>query len=265
MDDWEDLLKEASRRVQRIFSRRANPEEQRRVVGVGASGDKTLAIDRDAEAAAIDCLLQAGDVRIVSEEKGEVGSRRSRWTVLLDPVDGSSNFERGIPFYCTSFAVVEGTRLRETKYALVRNLVNGETFYAERGRGAKKNNKVIATSSVSELPESVVAIDVSRASSDVLRRLIPLIASVKRQVHLGANALELCLLAEGKVEAFVDVRGAIRVTDLAGGRLIVKEAGGMVTTESGGELDAGLGLEERQRLIASGNETLHKKLVGLLR
>lgn len=265
MKEWEDLLKEASRRVDRIVSRAADPEEQRRVVAIGASGDKTLAVDRDAETAAIDCLMQAGDVRIVSEEKGEVGSRRSKWTVLLDPVDGSSNFERGIPFYCTSFAVVEGTRLSGTKYALVRNLVNGDTYYAERGRGANKNNRKITTSSISDLPESVVAIDVSRASSDVLRRLTPLVASVKRHVHLGANALELCLLAEGKVDAFVDVRGATRVTDLAGAMIIAKEAGGVVTTENGGELDADLNLEERLRVIASGNETLHRKLIDLVR
>src|SRR2546428_12308087 len=127
---------EASQRVQKVASPQSDPEVQRRVVGVGASGDKTLAIDRDAESAAIETILQAGDVRVVSEEKGEVGSRRSRWTVLLDPIDGSANFEKAIPFYCTSLAVAEGGRLSKTKHALVRNLVSGDVYYAEVAVGA---------------------------------------------------------------------------------------------------------------------------------
>src|SRR2546428_11320730 len=119
-----------------VASRHSDSEDQRRVVGVGASGDKTLVIDRDAESAAIETLLQAGDVRIVSEERGEVGSRRARWTVLLDPIDRSANFERAIPFYCTSLAAVEGGRLSQTKHALVRNLVSGDVYYAEVAVGA---------------------------------------------------------------------------------------------------------------------------------
>ncbi len=107
MVDWEGLLKEASQRVQKsIDSPLLNRNDQRRIVGIGASGDKTLAIDKQAEAAAIEVVLQARDTRVVSEERGEVGRKSSRWTVLLDPIDGSANFERGIPFFCTSLAVV---------------------------------------------------------------------------------------------------------------------------------------------------------------
>src|SRR5947199_2310823 len=174
MVDWEGLLKEASERVQTVASRHSDSEDQLRVVGVGASGDKTLVVDRGAEYVAMEILLQAGDVRIVSEERGEVGSRRSRWTVLLDPIDGSANFERAIPFYCTSLAVTEGGRLSKTKHALVRNLVSGDVYYAEVGAGAEKNGKKITSSTVTELQNSVAAIDFSRAPRDVVERLAPL-------------------------------------------------------------------------------------------
>ena len=255
---------EASRHVQMVASSHADPEVQRRVVGVGASGDKTLAIDRDAESAAIETLLQAGDVRIVSEERGEVGSRRSRWTVLLDPIDGSANFEKAIPFYCTSLAVVEGGRLSKTKHALVRNLVNEDVYYAEVGGGAEKNGRKITSSAVAELEDSVAAVDFSRAGRGLVEKLVPLVVSVKRQLHFGANALELCLLAEGKVDLFVDLRGRMRVTDVAAARVIAQEAGAKITTGRGRELDAALNLEERLEVLAAANAGLHAKLRGRL-
>jgi myo-inositol-1(or 4)-monophosphatase len=264
--DWEGLLKEASQRVQKLLdSPLPNRNDQRRVVGIGASGDKTLAIDRRAEAAAIEVILQARDTRVVSEERGEVGRRNSRWTVLLDPIDGSANFERGIPFFCTSLAVAEGGRLRGTKHGLVRNLVTGDVYYAEEGCGSEKNGRRITTSPVDELKDSVAAIDLSSSSRSAIERLAPLMASVKRNLHLGANALELCLLAEGEFDLFVDLRGRMRVTDLAGGRIVAKEAGGTLTTGTGRELDAALNLGERLKVLASANERLHAKSLAVLR
>jgi len=260
--DWEGLLKEASKRVQTVASRDSDHEVQRRVVGVGASGDKTLVIDREAESAAIDALVQAGDVRVVSEERGEVGSRRSRWTVLLDPIDGSANFEKAIPFYCTSLAVAEGGRLSRTKHALVRNLVSGDVYYAEAGGGAEKNGRKITSSTVAELQDSVAAVDLSRAPRGVIEKLVPLVVSVKRLLHFGANALELCLLAEGNLDLFVDLRGRMRVTDLAGARVIAQEAGATITTGRGRELDAALNLEERLDVLAAANPGLHAKLLA---
>ncbi len=266
MVDWEGLLKEASERVQKLMaSHTASSDDQRRIVGIGASGDKTLAIDREAEAAAIEVVLQAEDTRVVSEERGEAGRKSSRWTVILDPIDGSANFERGIPFFCTSLAVAEGGLLRGTKHGLVRNLVTGDIYYAEAGCGSEKNGRRIKTSSVDELQDSVAAIDLSRAPRSAIERLVPLMASVKRHLHFGANALELCLLAEGAVDLFVDLRGKMRVTDLAGGRIIALEAGATLTTGAGRELDAAVKLEERLEVLASANRRLHSKSLALMR
>ena len=95
-------------------------------------------------------------------------------------------------------------------------------------------------------------------------RLVPLVVSVKGQLHFGANALELCLLAEGKVDLFVDLRGRMRVTDLAGGRVIAQEAGATLTTGRGRELDAALNLEERLDVLAAANAGLHARLLARL-
>lgn len=264
MVDWEHLLLEAAKRAGDAVTKVSNPRERTMSVGIGASGDTTLVADRDAEAAILEVLSQAGELRIVSEEKGVVGRKGARWSVLVDPLDGSSNFERGIPFYCTSIAVLEGDRMRDAKYAVVRNLVNGDVYFADRESGATKNHKKIHTSAASSLKSSLLTVDMCRASRGVVRRLAPLIESVKRQIHLGANALELCFIAEGRVDGFVDVRGRMRVTDFGGGYLIVREAGGIVTTEDGDELDPRLNLIERFSYVAAANRKLHRQLLKSL-
>jgi myo-inositol-1(or 4)-monophosphatase len=264
MVDWESILLEAAKSAEKAVTKVSNSRERSRTVGIGASGDTTLVADRDAEAAILDVLSQAGESKILSEERGVVGAKDAKWNVLVDPLDGSSNFERGIPFYCTSIAVLEGNRIRDAKYAVVRNLVNGDVYFAGRDTGATKNRKEIRTSHTSSLGSSLLTVDMCRARSGIVKRLAPLIASAKRQIHLGANALELCFIAEGRVDGFVDVRGRMRVTDFGGGYLIVRGAGGIVTREDGDELDPRLNLTDRFSYIAAANRALHRQLLRSL-
>jgi myo-inositol-1(or 4)-monophosphatase len=108
-------------------------------------------------------------------------------------------------------------------------------------------------------------VDSCRATVANITKTAPLIASVKRQAHFGANALEICFLAEGKMDSFVDVRGRMRITDFVGGYLIAKEAGAVVTALDGGELDPKMKLSERFGLVASANEVLHRKVLEKVR
>lgn len=265
MTDWKELLMEACERVQSVVSRSNSAHERRRVVGTGAAGDKTLAADRDAEREILDSLSSAGRVRIISEEIGTLGERKAKYTAIVDPIDGSSNFSRGLPFYCTSIGIVEGKSIRDVRYAIVRNLVNGDIYYAERGVESSKNGRKIESSSERSLSESVAGIDLSGVSEITMARLAPLVAAVKRQVHFGANALELCLVAEGKVETFVDIRGKMRITDYAGAYLIASEAGAIFSSPEGNQLEPALDLEERFGFVASANENLHKNVLERLR
>jgi len=239
--------------------------ERARVVGTGASGDETLLADKKAEDELLRALLPIGGVRILSEEAGEIGDPRAKTMAVLDPLDGSGNFARGVPFYCTSIAIVEGGSFEGVSVGLVRNLVTGDVYLAERGKGATKNGRPLRTSRSTDLSDSVVGIDLSRGGPSLIARLAPLIGSVRRQVHYGANALELCLVAEGVIDAFVDLRGKLRVTDVAAAYLILKEAGAVVTSENGEALRLGLDLEVRLSLVASANRRLHDKILELCR
>ena len=125
MVDWEPILKEAGKQVQEISDRLKGTERGRESRGRGAGGDITMRVDAEAEECIVKLVRgQVRDVRVVAEEAGVIGAGRARWTVVVDPIDGSTNYARGLPFYCTSIAVLEGESLEHVKYGLVRNLIN---------------------------------------------------------------------------------------------------------------------------------------------
>ncbi|MDA4119268.1 MAG: hypothetical protein OK436_01650 [Thaumarchaeota archaeon] len=262
--DWERLLLEATEKVQLAVQALAGKGNRREVVGVGASGDKTIVADKQAEDVLISALAKVEGVRVLSEEAGQVGDSEGKLLAIIDPIDGSSNFERGIPFYCTSVAIANGFSHRDIFFGIVRNLVSGEAYTASKGKGARKNGRKILTSKTTELSKAVAGIDISRASKGTLKGLVPLMGSVSRQVHYGANALELSMMAEGKTDAFVDVRGRMRTVDFAAAQLIATEAGGVVSSPDGGDLRFSMDLESRFSFVASSNLELHRKILECL-
>lgn len=265
MVEWESLLREAAERVQVVRDRLVSSKRGTEKLGQGAGGDVTMRVDEEAEEEIIALIRQKGDVRLVAEEHGESGPRGARWTAVIDPIDGSSNFERGVPFYCTSIAILDGNRLDHAKCGLVRNLVNGDTYYAEAGARATKNGAEIWTSDVEDLREATLGIDLSRTTLPVVRSLNELVASIKRQMHFGANALETCFLAEGRLDGFVDVRGRIRIMDLAAGYLIAKQAGAVFSDEKGGALNPPITVNERFSAVGGANQLIHGRILAALK
>ena len=262
--DWERLLLEATEKVQIIVQAESGQGDKGSVVGIGASGDKTIVADKKAEDILIGALAKIEGVRVLSEEAGEVGDSKGKLLAVVDPIDGSSNFERGIPFYCTSVAIADGPAHRDIFFGIVRNLVSGEVYTATKGKGARKDGNNIRTSKTTELSKAVAGIDISRASQGKLKALLPLMGSISRQVHYGANALELCLVAEGKTDAFVDVRGRMRTVDFAAAQLIVSEAGGVVSSPEGDDLRFSMDLHNRFSFVASSNKELHRNVLECL-
>jgi myo-inositol-1(or 4)-monophosphatase len=264
LTEWESLLKEAAERVQDVRDRLVVSQAGTEEVGEGAGGDTTMRVDKESEDEIIEVVKQKGDVRLVAEENGESGPKVARWTVVIDPIDGSSNFSRQIPFYCTSIAVLEGNSLDDASHAIVRNLVSGDVYYAEAAGYATKNGSEIHPSRVTELREAMVGVDLSKTSQETVESLNRLIASVRRQLHFGANALEACFLAEGKIDGFADVRGKIRVMDMAAAYLIGKQAGAVFSDREGRPVKPAINVKERFSIVGAGNKTLHAKMVEKL-
>jgi myo-inositol-1(or 4)-monophosphatase len=231
-------------------------------LGIGASGDKTYPIDKFAEDIILAGLDESGEsLTIISEEAGVKDMRGGGRRVLIDPIDGSRNAVAGIPFFCTSIAVAEGDTVGDMELAYVVNLVNGDEFWAEKGRGAFLNSEMIHAQQ-----DEVFYLTAYEAQSPHrdITRIIPLLSESRKTRCLGATALDLSYLAAGAISVFANPSPS-RSFDFAGGWLLIKEAGGVFTDMNGDPIDAaGIGLKKSVSLLASGNRLLHEKALHLL-
>ena len=178
--------------------------------------------DLAADAAALEVLLGAG-LGVVSEESGTHHPDRPLRAVL-DPVDGSTNAARGLPWFATSIAVVDGEGLRA---ALVVNQASGERFEAVRGQGAFRDGQRMAPSSSPDLAHAMIGITGWPA-----RHL-----GWGQMRALGSAALDICLVADGRLDAYVDLSlSAHGPWDYMGALLVCHEAGVATADVHGREL-----------------------------
>jgi myo-inositol-1(or 4)-monophosphatase len=238
-------------------------------LGMGAGGDQMKLVDLAAEKAIVEVMLKQGiSFTLVSEESGikEYGATPKECYVTADPIDGTTNLIRGLPFYCSSIAISRKQRLSEVFAAMVTDLYHGTTYTAVARKGAYRDGEKISTSQLYNMNEAVIGVDLNTYKvKEIEPQLSALIEVTKHIRHFGANALELCFVAEGLTDAFVDIRGKLRTTDVAAGFLIVKEAGGIVTTHEGQPVDVRLDATEKLKFVASGNPQIHKIILSLVK
>lgn len=233
-----ELLRSAALAVRRAVS------GQRRL---GLSGGRVSQYHADvaADRAALEVLL-GGGLSVVSEESGRSGS--AALTCVLDPIDGSTNFDRGIPFYSTSMCVLDPEGLR---VAVVVNHATDEWYEAARGRGATKDGEPIAPSGSEELARSIVSCAGTPTAN-------PGWAQFRA---LGSASLEICAVADGTLDGFVLLGGArLHPWDYLGGLLVAREAGAEVVELDDLELEVPEGAP--RRLVAASTSALLEVLVA---
>jgi fructose-1,6-bisphosphatase/inositol monophosphatase family enzyme len=202
--------------------------------------------DLVADAAAVPILVRAG-LGVLSEESGLAGAERPI-VVALDPVDGSTNAAHGLPWYATSLCAVdeEGPRV-----AVVANQATGVRFEAVRGGGARRAGRPLTASGCEALERAIVAL-----SGYPARHL-----GWGQFRALGAAALDLCAVAEGILDAYVDCSGSGQGPwDYLGGALVCREAGAAVVDARGRPLVA-LDHADRRVPVAAGTSALLSSLV----
>lgn len=267
-DEWLSLLKACSQNMRKQILPLIGSAEAKMGFGVGAGGDIKKQIDMAAEDALVSTLQEYGvSCTLISEESGfkQIGSKPTGSYVTTDPLDGTTNAVRGLPFMDISIAVSKKPNLLDIETALVTDVLRNITYTAERGRGAHKNDQPIKPSDTTMLSEAVIGVDFNTFKArQLISRLAELIEKTKHLRHLGANALEMCYVADGTTDAFIDIRGKLRVTDIAAAQLILREAGGIITTSDGSSLDAPLEAEQRVSFIAAANKTIYDNIQKLL-
>ncbi|KON32184.1 hypothetical protein AC478_00975 [miscellaneous Crenarchaeota group-1 archaeon SG8-32-3] len=246
-----------------------NLNEPQPDLGKGAGGDLMKPVDLASEKAIIEVLRRFGvSFRLISEESGvkEYGETPVQCYVTVDPIDGTNNLIHRIPFYATSIAISFTPLLSTVFAALVTDLFHDATYTALSCKGAYCNGEKITPSACNSLEDAMVGLDLNSFKvEEIAPQLTALIHETKHIRHFGANALELCYVADGTTDAFIDIRGKLRTTDMAAAFLILKEAGGIITTPLGGNLNVKLGPQQTVKFVASGNTRLHKTILSLVK
>ena len=226
--------------------------EREPVVGAGEGGDDTTAVDAAAEAA---ILPHFAGRRIVTEEAGIHGD--GDVTVVIDPIDGSLNAKRGIPYFAVSIAIAEGETMDDVVFGYVHDFGSGEEWTAVRGGGAFLNGAPLV-----ERPKDTLEILAFEATT--LRRVIEnaeRFDGIAHRLRLqGALAISLCHLAAGRVDGVVSLKPA-RSVDIAAAQLLVREQGLALELPDDPPFGAApLDLQGRSRIAAAGNTELCRTL-----
>lgn len=256
------LMVKAARAAGNVLLRNLSRVDALNVVEKGRQ-DYASEVDSQAEQAAVKELKRAApDYAILGEEGGLQGKGRSTW--VIDPLDGTSNYLRGLPHYCVSIALVENG---EPQHGVIFDPLRNELFTASKGYGAVLNDKRIRVAERKALEGALIATgfhprerERAGAQLECTRQLLVQAEDIRRT---GSAALDLAYVACGRLDAWFEA--GVKPWDIAAGVLLVREAGGKVSDFKGAPtapMDA-RGIDSRG--ICAGNvrvaEALQKVIV----
>ncbi|NWG45114.1 MAG: inositol monophosphatase [Alphaproteobacteria bacterium] len=245
--------RKAARRLVRDFGEVENLQ-----VSVKGPADFVSQADMRAEATLKAELAKARPgYTLVLEEHGVIEGSDRTHRFIVDPLDGTTNFLHGIPQFAISIAL---EREGDLVAGVVYNPVADELYTAEKGGGAYLNDRRLRVSARTTLDQALLATGIPARGwpghAAFLAELAGAMAATAGVRRFGAASLDLCAVAAGRIDGYWERN--LKPWDIAAGALIVREAGGQVTTIEGGPLDLTAG-----SLLAS-NGTVHKLVAALL-
>ncbi len=247
------ISRKIAEEVEKAVNRIAGSKEAGITVAMGKDGTPTKKIDRVAEDIALE-ILGEYDLRVVTEESGIVGDGDT--TVALDPLDGTFNATRGIPFYSIALCFSRKKTLDGTFFGYVKNLASGIEYYSD-GR-SYRDGEPITTSRAESLECNAIIYYPDRKYP------------FRRMRVFGSSAIEICMVADGTFDCFIDIRksengkGFLRVFDISASLFIAKNAGAVTSSLDGDDVwEKRFTMDERFRILVSG-ENLHRKLLDVL-
>ncbi len=234
-------------------------DNSKKIKKISYKGDINLVtnVDREVEAILIGSLSREfPDIGFLAEESGKTGCGSGlKW--VIDPIDGTTNFAHGFPFYAISVGLEKAGK---PVLGIVYNPEHNEFFYAEKGKCAFLNGKRIKVSTVKELKKSLLMTGFSyklgKSMDENLVHFRNFLISSQAVRRAGSASLDLCYVACGRLEAFWELD--LFPWDTAAGWLIVKEAGGEVTDFTGREFN------NNSRQILASNGKIHKQMLKIL-
>ncbi|HEY1316939.1 MAG TPA: inositol monophosphatase family protein [Gaiella sp.] len=264
MTDWLAFSRACVEDLERILVDLPTRAEREPVLRAGEGGDDTTAIDAAAEAVVVGRLEQLGvDLTLVSEELGvRTFGAGGALRVVVDPIDGSVNAKRGIPYFSLSLAVAEGPTMNDVTFGFVHDLGAGEEWVAERGSGARLDDSALDGPGPKETIE-ILALE--GTTTEAVAEVVTGLRGVAHRVRvMGSLALSLCHLAAGRVDGVCCLKPA-RSIDIAAAQLLVRERGYAIELfEDPPFAAAPLDLGQRSRVVAAATPELCESIAAAL-
>ncbi|MBE6486238.1 MAG: bifunctional fructose-bisphosphatase/inositol-phosphate phosphatase [Methanosphaera stadtmanae] len=268
---WLELCPQIAEKVENAIDSARKDPNVTSITKIGADGTPTHKIDEYAEDAALEVLKNTGkSLTIISEEIGTIklGDNQAEAVLIMDPLDGTTNAMKNIPCYGISIAIastennksLENITLDDIEVAFVKNFPTGDTYIAVKNKFAYKNSKPIHVSEVEEAKKATLSTYLYRSKCDMNN----IYSHVRRMRIMGAIAVEMCFVAEGIYDVFLDTQ-AVRVLDIAASQLIIKEAGGYITDIKSNVLSSQIDLLEKTTIVATTNQKLQEDIIRLLK
>ncbi len=235
-------------------------EEQDKIETEQKGGnDFVTNVDKEAEFAIINTIKKSyPDHTIIGEESGEHKGENPDYVWIVDPLDGTTNFIKGIPHFCVSIALKVKGKLDQ---AVIYDPMRAELFTASRGVGAQLNDYRIRCSKAKELDVTVLATGFPHKCKHHLDAYLGMFkdffveaSDIRRS---GSAALDLAYVAAGRVDGFWEI--GLKPWDTAAGQLMVKEAGGLVTDFVGGPN------QDKSGNIVAGNSKVTRSMIKTIR
>ncbi len=205
-------------------------------------------------------------VELLSEEgTPQQFGRIPKFIVILDPVDGSDNFARGLRPSSMAIALIPvglSINIKSIQFSLVGDLSTGQTWVAEQGVGAFDCNGLIHVSHITRLEEAMISFDSNHFV--VPPELVNVLARAYGIRTFGSAVWSLSMLATGTIDAHIDIRGDLTPENFLAASLIITQAGGMITTPEGKPLPDIQSLTKRYSIVAAATSELHTTLIQSL-
>jgi myo-inositol-1(or 4)-monophosphatase len=198
------------------------------------------------------------DHQVLAEEMGGSATAPAGPCWVFDPIDGTTNYAHGIPIFCASLALeIDGV----AEVAAVFDPNRQELFTAERGGGAHLNGRTLHVSTAASLVDAVIVTgfpyDVHGRVDEIVGLFGAFVGQARAVRRLGSAAIDLCYVAAGRMDGFWETD--LKPWDMAGGALIVAEAGGRVTNMDGTSFGS------RRRHVLATNALLHDQMLDIIR
>ena len=245
----------------------AGTEAGRKELTVGAGGDRTMELDRAAEAVVLGRLQAAADdgdkFSVLSEEVGRRSFGADFPLVLVDPVDGSLNAKQGVPFFGVMLALLDGPALSDTVCGCVMNLISGEVWTAIRKQGAWRSGQPMEVQPPQDSGRiQLLGLESTPRALAVARGLIERAGKLR---IMGSMALAIAHTAAGGIDVFC-APVPMRIFDMTASLLVLGESGGVATDIQGRPLGAlTCALETRTPLLCSADPELHAIALAALK